>query len=576
MNRTAVERVVLISAFLGFTALWSYRPVTTFYALNPTSDFDLLVKDMFDAAHVFDPRFLVFELVERGVVFLYLPIFLTHQLALIYVLHSAFLASAVFPLYSIARQSKLPGLVALSYLLYPPVSAIAEDTLHYEATFPLLFFLGCYLYAERRPKSAFAFLAASALVKFQYIVFPALFGVYLALKGHRGLGLALLAVTGLVFLGANLTNGNLQANTTGQVYNAFHFNDPFNAIVTLAWILGPFLLVPILSKWSWFLAPIVVAGLISTNLSYSYPGLFLSHNSEAFVPFLFLGAVEGLTRLQKRVGDLHKALVFVLVIVLVAFPVFVVTVRPALFPNASKAPCVTSTNYADITEVVNLIKPGAVLVSSAWVSDPYASPNPSFVFHSPLVTSGQLAKSTEMYVNPFESDPELFPSIFGSLLTSNFSLVAEVSGITLIQKGYSGPVTYSPLEVTCQGVLMRFAPSSSSVLQPDITLAPGTYSLTIWSTTKSVTSVPIRFTISDNGVDPHTPFGSVDLPLQGNATEATTTFTLDNFYRVRFSADTRGWSGIGGVDRLTINQSDSALRSSSQAFNSPSIGSDAQ
>lgn len=459
------ERAVLVSGFLLYTTFWSYVSLSKLYSLRATV-FDLGVNMQYawEAAHSVSafPHFLA----SRGLVYLVAPVFLAGGFPAVLVFQSAFIGAGVFPLYYVARdaigrKAALP--LALSYLVYFPVSGMNWYDFHYQALFPTLFLFGWYFFRVRADVPlAFLFFALSALSHYPYSVFTGLLGLVLLndsrhkVRGALPLALSLIVFSGFTLLLAVFTLGAQGATTGALAIPGVRAREPLYDALTLVLILAPVLFLPLVSRWSLFLLPYVALLAISNNPNFAYPFVFQLQYPALFVAFVFLGALDGVV----KIGRNAKGRVALALLVLLSVSAFGVFLDPYGPLNQSRSYSLSGlsldpvTRYRALEKELSLVKPGSLLLVENDMPEAFPGKNGTLPVDTLYITSNFLNKSHPDYVladlnSSWYTGPGLenvtMQSVFDSLWESgNYSLVAEAYGVVLIERGAANLSYYVP------------------------------------------------------------------------------------------------------------------------------------
>ncbi|MFY9780928.1 MAG: DUF2079 domain-containing protein [Candidatus Baltobacteraceae bacterium] len=397
MRKLVVAFAVYVSA-LGAIALWRWH-VWSWGA--DTGTFTQVISDAFGGFR---------DGPEQGTHFrfhwapllatLYPLVALTHSPLSLQFAQIVLIGSCVFPLAALAR-AYVPAASAARYamlaLLYPPLVGVAFTEFHEIAFFPVLA-LALFWAADRARWGWFALCAvAAALVREEACIVLAIVGLVLAALGlarrgsSRGDGLLAgepleperLAVAGLGLAAVNLlalgvyygiliprvgpwvpshfyayafAYGPVQLVLAllrnpaylGQILTFGRFTYVLEALVPLAFL-------PFLSRWSLLAVPGMLALVLSSEPIAWRMG---SHYPAVWIPYLLLGAVATLVRLERTRANLalergYKAAVALCLLFLVAF-------------NPTHVGHYLQPSYGDLAEArsaLALVPPDAVVVT---------------------------------------------------------------------------------------------------------------------------------------------------------------------------------------------------------------------
>jgi len=459
VTRIKAAHTALVSMFAAYTTAWSYISMLRVYSLN-ASIFDLGINMQFawDAAYRFTVGSFIHNFAYKGIVYAVLPVFLTGNYAAVLIFQSAFLGFGVFPIYGISRHymknSLAPLLISASYLMYFPLAGINWFDFHYQALFPTLFLLGYYFYLNKRESVAFIFMALSATTHYPYAVFPLMFALLLLAGKNRRrdlkLSISLLAFTLAIFALNFILNGAAGA-TLGAVGGAQGNPSTLVNAYTLFIILLPLLFLPLMSKWVLFLVPYTALIFVSGYVYFRFPFVFMFQYSALFVPFVFLGTIEGISRFKRR-SKTVSALLFVTVIV------FASAYEPYSPLNSSSSVnysllgygfnSIINTNwirYNGLVKTLSMIPPNSTVIVQNNMPEIYILHENLTVYDSLFVGSQQVNGASVEVVDPYAL--WFFPNYFNELWsTGNYGLASEADGIVMIERNYSAqPEYFSPL-----------------------------------------------------------------------------------------------------------------------------------
>ncbi|MEM3858711.1 MAG: DUF2079 domain-containing protein [Candidatus Micrarchaeaceae archaeon] len=244
------------------------------------------------------------------------PIFQFRSFELILIIQTIALALPSVFIYGISKiilkRKLLALLIALAYLIYFPLSGINLFDFHYMAFFPLFFISGCYFYFRNKFNLSFILFLLSGLIKFPFIVFPIVFLLlnlkvsflkplhYLSTSERKKQIFTIITIfaftllLALSYYSVSLIGVSTYLHSGPFLLNNIQ-NDLDNKIFTILLIFFPFLLLPLFSKYSILLIPIIFFDLFLDG-GFTYPGLFLDQYSAVLVPFVFLSFIDALSK----------------------------------------------------------------------------------------------------------------------------------------------------------------------------------------------------------------------------------------------------------------------------------------
>ena len=337
----------VLAGYLVYVVVWTYLSELRIYALRAS---------VFDLGTFVESGWLVFsapgpsysfllELVQSGGNLVFWPFALSGIQAMV-AIQAASLGLGGILVFFLARQFRLSPVVSVSfsalYYLYFPVAAVNFSDYHIEAFFIPLFLAGVYLLLRARFVTSFFCLVLAGVLWFPLAVYPGLLAVELLLvswarrqksqqamsrarvgehpgaKGNLWDGVLRYAVTpppawfavGLFLASALLLGGNALTSglsgSFGQALLAAHASstsmgsDLGVQVLFLLLLLAPLALLPFLSPhWLVYCLPYFFLELFASYPGYTYPGVLTDWHVFLLIPFVFLGAIEGLDRLRE-------------------------------------------------------------------------------------------------------------------------------------------------------------------------------------------------------------------------------------------------------------------------------------
>lgn len=257
----------------------------------------------------------------QGIVFIIFPIAYFRSLPILLLFQVLILALPIYFIYEISGMYDLRDrtsfLISLSYFFYFPLAGAIWFDFHFQTIFVLLFLMGYFFYLKGKRVSSGVFFVLSGLVRFPYmgIVIFAIFSMVLAsllVKNKTNKTdfkfpeekkflfiIFFITVTILILQYLWISNFSSSLNNThisGNFNPLINFNDK---IVTLLIIFGFLLFIPIFSlKWMIPTLPFIFLIFFANNSGYYYPLLFTDWYIVSIVPFLFLGLIEVLSKIQ--------------------------------------------------------------------------------------------------------------------------------------------------------------------------------------------------------------------------------------------------------------------------------------
>ncbi|MGC8558371.1 MAG: DUF2079 domain-containing protein [Nitrososphaeria archaeon] len=568
--------ITLLASYLIYTVSWSYITVMKFFAgYANVFDLGLFMEFGWEALHtVHSLSAFLFWFAYNGIIYLISPITLLNSYPAILVLQSAFIGLAVFPLYGIAKHflndDLTALLISLSYLIYFPLAGVNWFDAHYMAFFPTLFITAYYLYIKGRYRLSLAFFIMSSMVRYPYFIFPFMFALVVLAEQLRdhwksgkhvpaklylsisiiGFGIFLSIIYYFFYVhGSFAASFAGTSNITGTVrLNSGNITYMLSAkeLTTVLFFL-PLMFLPILSKrWIVFYVPFFYLVFTSNYWGYMYPYVFQLQYPAGIVPFLYLGLIEGSKVLSKGTKRKDRAISAMLIVSVIIFafayePYGPLNSKSGIDYNMAQQTSANMKVYSEINSMVKLINrsdPYVLFQSNL----PQVLPRPLKYLNTPLITNINEVTynldhiypngtSVPIRVDYVLSDPysgyyyskggppfnaSMYDFIRQFYNSTDYGLLAEASGMMLLERNYYGSVRYFvPMNqnFTTSQMLSTLKQKNSDYFNftdfnstqytiawygPYTTLYPGTYKLTFWLYTTN-NSNPLLLQVTANG-----------------------------------------------------------------------------
>lgn len=311
----------VVAVFLVYFAVWSFIVISRYLSLNAYV-FDLGI-NMERGWELYYGGLSPYEFLKviafSGIVYVVSPITITGNYIILLCFQTLILGAGVFPVYLISRKilsnRKLSFLISATYLLYFPLAGINWYGFHYQSLFIPLFLFGYYFYLSKRYKWSLFLFALSGMSRFPYMIFPWIFSVEIIAQSlfHKywekeeynpstlKYALILLIVATIFLVLGLLFSGNisgLNGNINNDTSLGYSFNID-NKIMTLLLLLAPLLFLPLLSiRWIIVMIPFYFLVVSSNYLGYSFPHIFELQYPSGAIPFIFLGFIESISRIE--------------------------------------------------------------------------------------------------------------------------------------------------------------------------------------------------------------------------------------------------------------------------------------
>ncbi len=508
---------ILYLMILTYTVSWSAISLMRYYSFNAGYwDLGVAMGYITYATTGLSLSKLIQVFALKPIVYLLAPIGYAFSFQGLLVFQSFFLALGAYPVYVISleklKNASLATLFAASYLLYFPMAGVNWFDFHYQALFPTLFLLGYWFYLRGRSALSLIFMALSGTVHYPYTVFPALFAIMLAAGKERRKDIKiwapLILITGSIFAVNFLMHGVFWA-TFGTVNAPPAKPEYYSVYLTIILILLPLIFAPLFSKWLIFLTPFFALIFLVKYYAYVYPYLFEVQYDALFIPFVFLGAIEGVEWLERKNIIRKKAAVGVIFVSVVMFASIYQPYSPlnsytSVNYDFSKIFSINFTEYNQLMKLLSLIPKGSsVLVSD---NDPEAFyPYYGLVPYDNRYTNPQLVLNGTikyivagpfgiMYINKEPKPGIPMDELVENASRSGFGLYAEAYGLMLLKYNYSGPLKYYyPLREYIpssgfvptapwymkNGMIVATNAHAQIWFGPELIMPPGKYTLTV-------------------------------------------------------------------------------------------------
>lgn len=513
------EVMIIAAAITAYAALYSTLSVIRFLTYNAyVYDLGLSSSLLYSAVH--DGTYFFIQnpgnitankmiYIPLAVIFQFYPNFIP-----LLVFQSIWIAVGAYPLYRISKRviadpflSILPSLL---YLLYYPLAGVSWYDFHFMALFPTFFFLGFWLYLCDRKVASGLVLFLAAMTNYLAAVIVLLFGL-VAIFSKRDnssrtwdkiYGISLVVFPSILFLIINMHFG---VSYTTSVSNASGFPMSLFAYLPLKLFLVFSLFFPLffISLYSpkYLLLALPYFAFVffqGSHLAYFSPINF--QYPSLVIPGLFISFVYGFRRLidisrkagnSRRVGRVVKAIVAVnICMAVILTPVGSIISGNSTFYDGSAAMTYTVQDSA-INAMIAQIPPGSTVMIQAnmpqltagydWmVAYEFNGSNyPKYAIDDPY---DHLFNDTQqVYLSNTSQEVRVFNYFLNS---GQYGIVEEQYGIILLERNWSGPAKFTPLEFNHS--LTMNSDGSLAMNMSESFIAPGIYNVTVyqgkWST----------------------------------------------------------------------------------------------
>ena len=541
-----VEIFIIILGVVIYSIVYSYITVAKYNAYNATI-FDLgfnanLLYSVFHGGVSLNPSSLYFINTGKMIYLVLAPFYniYPHEQVLL-IFQSVWIALGSIPLYFLARKKLGDGLVSvaigITWLLYYPMAGVNWFDFHFMAMFPTFFLFGIAALEYGRKKLSLIFLILAIISDFLIPLVMILFAITLIYKRRRSkekvvvdfLVISLIAISVGILLITNITHG--LSYTTGYAYNnatnVSIFSSNYDQIAL--YFLRILLPIGFLS----FLAPEYLAlllpflALVSVSHYRPYVDTMFIQYPSLTAPIVFVAGVAGLQKIKKlkkiplntfKTGMRRFAtfvLIFNIILALFLTPAGNMVTNSSydsyvgnsisgtngIYNTNSQISQQTYDHY--INEMISMIPLGSTVLAQNNL--PQLSQGNNVIMPAAVLVNGSTVKPDYVLVDPYNSffSNPVFPSeshsanamnAFNKLFKSgNYGILAEASGITLLEKGYIGkPIMYIPCQYNYSLKNLKI-PSNVEIINyngieflnnisvgtawygPYVTLSPGNY-----------------------------------------------------------------------------------------------------
>ncbi|MEM0133988.1 MAG: DUF2079 domain-containing protein [Thermoplasmatales archaeon] len=508
--------LVLISAVLLYIIYWSFITIYRIITFQAgVYDLGLMEQEFYLTMNSSSLQGLFIAFLNKDTSIIFAPLYYFHSLDALVIFQTIFLGTPAILIYAISikvLKSKNYALIfSIIYLLYPLLYGVNWFDVHNMAFFIFFFLLGFYLFLIEKYKLSLLFIILSGMTHYLLLGIPILFAIPLLYecivtrswsKKSSKFAIFILALSLTILIISYIINSSININVTSTVHTgnlnilAF-FPDKMLTFLIAVIPVGFLALYP--NRYFLLMLPFLVIMFLSTETIYFYPGLLTDQYASSLIPGVFISAIYGFSKIKKMPVKLHIKSVRLLrpsghasrnIMVIAVISTIVLALIFAPF-----APIVNHSNlyktelplskytklYQEFSTVVSLIpvKTPYIIIGD---NEPTVLPLPQAENAPVLVTPYTITSNltyrelnslvfryaTINYVigNPYgemftqgSSSPynmSMFDLISKLYNAKSFGIVAEASGIILLQRNYAGPLQYYvPFNSTYGAAYMR-------------------------------------------------------------------------------------------------------------------------
>lgn len=553
-----IPLLVVMVGVISYSAVYSFITIAKFNAYNATI-FDLGINAQFlygvfhggVSLNPGSPNF-----INTGkLIYLVLAPFYNlypHEQVLL-VFQSVWIALGAIPIYFIVKKNIsdtfVSVLIALSWLLYYPMSGVNWFDFHLMALFPTFFLTGVMFLEYGKTKLSFSFLVLATITDFLIPLVMIFFSLFLISKNGKRefnssfikLATTLIVLSIAILLITNVLKGI--SYTTGYTYSsatqvAAFKSDYLQIILYLVRILLPLGFVSLLApEYLVFLIPFFTLATVSRYQPY-ISTIFLQYPALT-APIVFIATIKGIKKLKNIqwrfavIPHLRKIIVAMIfldfMLALFVTPAgnlvtngayneqvgYMITGSHGIYDTNSE---ISQNSYVhSMNELVSLIPEGSSVFAQNNI--PQLAQGRNLVLPSTILSNTSHSIWPDYVLvdpyNAFFTNP-VFPGeahfinamdAFNLLYSSgDYGIFAELSGITLLKIHYSGiPILYSP-QIYNYTVVHLYVPKDVTLknysgiyyfenlnnvtawFSPYMVLSPGSYAIHITLQSSSIQS----------------------------------------------------------------------------------------
>ena len=485
-----------------YITYWSYITVYRIITFQAgVYDLGLMQQEFYLTLNSHSLSGLLIAFLNKDTAILFAPIYYFHNLSAIVMLQTIFLGLPAVLIYAISLQvlkNKNQSLTfSLIYLVYPLLYGVNWFDVHNQAFLIFFFLLGFYLFIIEKYKLSILFLLLSGLTHYLLLGLPILFSLPIIYdlffsRNHNkktGMyGLVILVASLILLIVTYFVNLTININISSTVHSGNIDLLAFlpSKILTLFLALVPLGFLSVYpNRYILLILPFLSIMFISSQTIYFIPGILTDQYASTLIPGVFISAIYGFSNLKKisekkhvptrkmfriKIKKYNNALkvgvISTLIVMLILAPFSPIIDHSNLYKTnlpISKY----SKLYQEFSTEIKLIPlntPYVVIGDSEPSVLPYPQLNNTPVLVTPYTLTYNLSykqldglsyrNATINYVigNPYG---EMFTqslttpynlSIYALLSklynTGNFGIIAEASGIVLLERNYTGPLQY--------------------------------------------------------------------------------------------------------------------------------------
>ena len=485
-----------------YITYWSYITVYRIITFQAgVYDLGLMQQEFYLTLNSHSLSGLLIAFLNKDTAILFAPIYYFHNLSAIVMLQTIFLGLPAVLIYAISLQvlkNKNQSLTfSLIYLVYPLLYGVNWFDVHNQAFLIFFFLLGFYLFIIEKYKLSILFLLLSGLTHYLLLGLPILFSLPIIYdsffsRNHNKktgrYGLVILVASLILLIVTYFVNLTININISSTVHSGNIDLLAFlpSKILTLFLALVPLGFLSVYpNRYILLLLPFLSIMFISSQTIYFMPGILTDQYASTLIPGVFISAIYGFSNLKKISEKKHVSARKIFRIKIKkynnALKVGVISTLIVMLILAPFSPIIDHSNlyktnlpiskysklYQEFSTEIKLIPlntPYVVIGDSEPSVLPYPQLNNTPVLVTPYTLTYNLSykqldglsyrNATINYVigNPYGEmftqslttpyNLSMYDLLSKLYNTGNFGIVAEASGIVLLERNYTGPLQY--------------------------------------------------------------------------------------------------------------------------------------
>ncbi|MEM4091123.1 MAG: DUF2079 domain-containing protein [Thermoplasmatales archaeon] len=493
---------ISIAIYIIYWSELSFYRVVTFQAA--VFDLGMFAQGMYLAFHS-DPYGIFLMFINRDPSVIFSPLTVFHSYELIVIVQTIFLGIPAFLIYEIAKSvtknNTVSFIFSIIYLIFPMLYGVQWFDVHNQAFFIFFFLLAFYLFLRENYIVSTVLFLVAGMAHYLFLVFPILFSISvlsysLRQHGHRNIKdretlwslIILTSSLSFLFISYHINSGTVSSILSISHAQNFSLSYPHDRLVTLFIAVAPLGFLPLIpNRFSILMLPFILLTFLSTL--YIYPQILLYQYSAQVVPGLFISAIysysfvisklsglkETKHKFWKKIHITPKKVSKIVYGIMFVSAIYLVFEFAPYSPNNSFTGLYEtsqqvdhySTLFSEFEKVASLIPkndpyvvidnsepellprpqiPGAPILETPYTltynltyhnlnNSGYSKPYIQYVIGNPYGRGFTQAENPPYNLSMFDLLNRLYNS-------GQYGIVAEASGIILLENNYTGPLKY--------------------------------------------------------------------------------------------------------------------------------------